>query len=287
MLFSKIVVAVDGSESSNKVYDVAAQLAKLSKGKLIIVHVVMPPLPVGGSLFYSDISGIDKIRIDLEEAGRRLLQNYFEKSINEYKIEVETTLAQGYPPDAIIREADAKGADLIVIGSRGFSGVKQFFIGSVPNSILHHSYSGLTCEMKYYICIKMLTDRFFEWLQAFLHCRGAQLHKCVRHHHKVIVILSDGLTVPLLIQILDLFGTMTFAVTGAFRAIEHRSDIVGIIILATIAGVAGGVLRDIVFGRIPPLAVTNPLYLIITVTTAVALFPLWHAQKTLEFVFEV
>jgi nucleotide-binding universal stress UspA family protein len=48
-------------------------------------------------------------------------------------------LTQGYPPDAIIREADAKGADLIVIGSRGFSGAKQFFIGSVPNSVLHHS----------------------------------------------------------------------------------------------------------------------------------------------------
>ena len=137
-LFSKIVVAVDGSESSNKVYDMAAQLAKLSNGKLIIVHVVMPPLPVGG-LFYTDASSIDKLRIDSEEAGRRLLQNYSEKSINEYKIAVETTLTQGYPPDAIIREADAKGADLIVVGSRGFSGAKQFFIGSVPNSVLHHS----------------------------------------------------------------------------------------------------------------------------------------------------
>lgn len=140
MLFSKIVVAVDGSESSNKVYNMAAQLAKLSNGKLIIVHVVVvPPLPLGGGLFYPDVSGIDKIRIDSEEAGRRLLQNYSEKSTNEYSIEVETTLAQGYPPDAIIREADAKGADLIVVGSRGFSGAKQFFIGSVPNSVLHHS----------------------------------------------------------------------------------------------------------------------------------------------------
>ena len=95
----------------------------------------------------------------------------------------------------------------------------------------------------------------------------------------MILILSDGLTVPLLIQILDLFGTMAFAVTGAFRAIEHRSDIVGIIILATITGVAGGVLRDIVFGRIPPLAITNPLYLIITVATAVALFFLYRMLK--------
>ena len=140
MLFSKIVVAVDGSESSNKVYNMAAQLAKLSNGKLIIVHVVVvPPLPLGGGLFYPDVSGIDKIRIDSEEAGRRLLQNYSEKSTNEYSISVETILAQGYPPDAIIREADAKGADLIVVGSRGFSGAKQFFIGSVPNSVLHHS----------------------------------------------------------------------------------------------------------------------------------------------------
>jgi nucleotide-binding universal stress UspA family protein len=140
MLFSNIVVAVDGSESSNKVYDMAAQLAKLSNGKLIIVHVVVtPPLPLSGGLFYPDVSGIDRIRIDLEEAGRRLLQNYSEKSKNEYSIEVETTLAHGNPPDAIIREADAKGADLIVVGSRGFSGAKQFFIGSVPNSVLHHS----------------------------------------------------------------------------------------------------------------------------------------------------
>ena len=138
MLFSKIVVAVDGSESSNKVYDVAAQLTKLSNCKLIIVHVVMPPQPVGG-LFYTDAYSIDKLRIDLEEAGNRLLQRYSEKSINEYKIAVETILAQGYPPDAIIREANAKGADLIVIGSKGFSGAKHFFIGSVPNSVLHHS----------------------------------------------------------------------------------------------------------------------------------------------------
>jgi len=46
----------------------------------------------------------------LEEAGRMLLQNYSEKSTNEYSIEVETTLAHGNPPDAIIRQADARGA---------------------------------------------------------------------------------------------------------------------------------------------------------------------------------
>ncbi|MDQ3868912.1 MAG: universal stress protein, partial [Thermoproteota archaeon] len=99
----------------------------------------VPPLQIGGGLFYPDISGIDKILINLEEAGKKLLQYYSEKSANEYKISAETTLAQGYRPEVIIREAEAKCADLIVVGSRGFSGAKQFFIGTVPNSVLHHS----------------------------------------------------------------------------------------------------------------------------------------------------
>jgi uncharacterized membrane protein YeiH len=97
-------------------------------------------------------------------------------------------------------------------------------------------------------------------------------------HHRGLV-LSDVLPVPMLIQALDLFGTMAFAVTGAFKAIEHKSDIVGVIILATITGVAGGVIRDIVFGRIPPVAILNPLYLIITVTTGIAMFFLYRALK--------
>ncbi len=139
MPFSKIVVAVDGSESSNKVYDLAAQLTKLSNGKLIIVHVVMSPLPVGGGMFYTDASSIDKLRIDMEEAGRMLLQYYSEKSTNEYKIPTETILTRGSPADAIIKEANERGAELIVVGSRGFSSAKHFFIGSVPNSVLHHS----------------------------------------------------------------------------------------------------------------------------------------------------
>ena len=94
-----------------------------------------------------------------------------------------------------------------------------------------------------------------------------------------MIVLSDLLTVPLLVLILDLFGTVAFAVTGAFKAIEHKSDIVGIIILATITGVAGGVFRDVVFGRIPPLAIINPLYLIITVATGVAIFFLYRTLK--------
>lgn len=84
---------------------------------------------------------------------------------------------------------------------------------------------------------------------------------------------------PFFIQILDLFGTMAFAVTGAFKAIEHKADIVGVIVLSTITGVAGGVLRDIILGRFPPSAIINPSYLIITVFTAIIIFILFPSLK--------
>src|SRR5687767_14054083 len=72
---------------------------------------------------------------------------------------------------------------------------------------------------------------------------------------------------------------MAFAVTGAFKAIEHKADIVRIIILATSTGITGGEVRDIVFGRIPPLAVADPLYLVITTATAIAIFFLYRALE--------
>ena len=81
------------------------------------------------------------------------------------------------------------------------------------------------------------------------------------------------------IYILDLFGTMAFAVTGAFKAIEKKSDIVGIIILATITGVAGGTIRDIVLGRSPPNSIIDPSYVVITVITGVVLFFLYSKLK--------
>ncbi len=89
------------------------------------------------------------------------------------------------------------------------------------------------------------------------------------------------LSVPadVFIYLLDLFGTMAFAVTGAFKAIEHKSDIVGIIILATITGVAGGTIRDIVLGKSLPNSLLDPTYLIITLATGITIFFLYSKLK--------
>ena len=72
---------------------------------------------------------------------------------------------------------------------------------------------------------------------------------------------------------------MAFAVTGAFKAIEHKSDIVGIIILATITGVAGGTIRDIMIGHFPPRSISDPSYVAITAATGVVIFFLYPKMQ--------
>jgi len=71
---------------------------------------------------------------------------------------------------------------------------------------------------------------------------------------------------------------MAFAVTGAFKAIEHKSDFIGVILLATITGVAGGTVRDVVMGRFPN-SISDPTYVIITVASGICIFILYSKLK--------
>ncbi|MDH3501576.1 MAG: trimeric intracellular cation channel family protein [Nitrosopumilus sp.] len=85
--------------------------------------------------------------------------------------------------------------------------------------------------------------------------------------------------VDVFVYVLDLFGTMAFAVTGAFKAIENKSDVVGILLLATLTGVAGGTMRDIVLGQFPN-SISDPAYVVITVVSGLAIFFLYsHLKK--------
>ena len=80
------------------------------------------------------------------------------------------------------------------------------------------------------------------------------------------------------IYVLDLFGTVAFAITGAFKAIEKKFDIVGILVLATITGVAGGTIRDIILGRIPN-SVADPTYIVATIASGIIIFFLYSRLK--------
>ncbi|KSV86661.1 trimeric intracellular cation channel family protein [Sinorhizobium sp. GL28] len=73
-------------------------------------------------------------------------------------------------------------------------------------------------------------------------------------------------------EILDYAGVAVFAATGALSASRKQLDIIGYLFLASVTGIGGGTMRDVVLGATPVFWVTNPTYLLVCVTVAVILF---------------
>src|SRR5262245_56094967 len=69
--------------------------------------------------------------------------------------------------------------------------------------------------------------------------------------------------VTLLIATLDWFGVVVFAVTGALVASRKQMDIFGFALLATVTGVGGGSVRDVLLGDLPVFWVKQPAYVVI------------------------
>lgn len=72
--------------------------------------------------------------------------------------------------------------------------------------------------------------------------------------------------------ILELIGAAAFAVSGAMVAIEKKADIFGVLFLAVTTALGGGVIRDVLIGRIPPVMFVSYWYLLISVIAALAVF---------------
>ena len=75
-----------------------------------------------------------------------------------------------------------------------------------------------------------------------------------------------------MLHILDLFGTLAFAISGAFRAVRYEMDILGVIALAIVTGIGGGLVRDTLLGRTPPVALLDQRYFIICILGALIVF---------------
>lgn len=67
----------------------------------------------------------------------------------------------------------------------------------------------------------------------------------------------------MLLTTLDMIGTFVFALSGGTRAVERRLDPFGVVFLAYVAAVSGGILRDLLIGATPPDAIANWHYLAI------------------------
>lgn len=73
-------------------------------------------------------------------------------------------------------------------------------------------------------------------------------------------------------DVLELIGTFAFAISGALMAIERDHDVVGIVALAVVTALGGGIVRDLVLGDTPPPAFQRWEYLAVAVAAAAVAF---------------
>jgi uncharacterized membrane protein YeiH len=74
----------------------------------------------------------------------------------------------------------------------------------------------------------------------------------------------------------DLAATFVFAISGATRGVHKRLDLFGVLVVAWVAGVAGGIVRDLMIGAVPPAAFANWHYLAVTVAAGLTGFYASH-----------
>ena len=72
--------------------------------------------------------------------------------------------------------------------------------------------------------------------------------------------------------VLDMIGTAAFALSGAMTAIKKKMDILGVMILGMVTAVGGGMMRDIILGKVPPQAFREPFYAVTALLTSMVIF---------------
>jgi nucleotide-binding universal stress UspA family protein len=132
MIYSKIVVAYDGSEISEKALDSAIKMAKLNHfSHLEIIHVINISKYVVGEAVY-----IPPVEINSDYSEQIVAQ--IQKSLlNPDNTHIE--IRQGSPAQTILEYAEEVNADLIVIGSRGLNAISEFILGSVSHNVVQHA----------------------------------------------------------------------------------------------------------------------------------------------------
>jgi nucleotide-binding universal stress UspA family protein len=140
LMFDVIVVGTDGTETASVAVDKAIEIARIAGATLHVVHAYHA-LSVG-QLAASSAYGttpnvdVDTVNEGIEAQGRSVVERVAEQA-ERAGITCRTHLRDGDPSHALIDVAEQVGADLLVVGNRGMSGVRRM-LGSVPNKVSHH-----------------------------------------------------------------------------------------------------------------------------------------------------
>jgi uncharacterized membrane protein YeiH len=90
-------------------------------------------------------------------------------------------------------------------------------------------------------------------------------------------VMNAAFEMSTLLLALDVLGTAAFAVSGAAVAVKRRLDVFGVCVLAFVAGHAGGILRDVLIGAVPPQAFAGWRPALISIVAGVITF-FWHPR---------
>lgn len=120
-MFKNIMVPTDGSEFASKAEDVAIEMAKKFDSKVVAVHVIDDKL-----IYPFEV---------LEEEGKSILKKVQEKG-EKNSVKVDEVLLVGNPTRDMKKIAEKVGADIIVIGTHGKTGLEKLIMGSVAESTL-------------------------------------------------------------------------------------------------------------------------------------------------------
>ncbi|SHJ58465.1 universal stress protein [Parasporobacterium paucivorans] len=127
MAISKILVPVDGSSYSQQALEQAKLFAESFGSEIILLHVID-----NTNIYPRDMS--DKIRQENHRMSTKLLEKE-KNSIASLNVKISTIQKEGVPYDEIIRQAEESDVDMIIMGSRGTSGVSRVLMGSVTRKV--------------------------------------------------------------------------------------------------------------------------------------------------------
>lgn len=127
MHFKKVLFATDFSPASETALRYATSLARDSSALLLIAHIEELPMPYPGGEMYFVQPEYPNPEV------RRMLDAIVP---HDPKVRYEHRLVMGVAADDIVKLADDEGADLIVIGTHGRTGLKRVLMGSVAESVM-------------------------------------------------------------------------------------------------------------------------------------------------------
>ncbi len=149
-LFKKILVALDGSESSQKAAQAALELAEKLKADLILLHAISPPTtyyhstiasPTGISLPAPSQHEIDAYYAYAKKVATSIVGEVeFKGKKLGIHVKAEIPEAVSSVVETILNHAAKENVDLIVVGTRGLGGFKKLLLGSVSNGVVSHAH---------------------------------------------------------------------------------------------------------------------------------------------------